>query len=299
MCRLYGFHSNEPTKVECTLVHSQNSLLIQSQSDALGRSHADGWGIAWYGGQGSDNDQAPSLETSASAAFSELHFSNYAERVYARTVVAHVRLATVGTPSLRNSHPFRWNHWVFAHNGTVVGIDRLRPQMLQEIGPDHSRLILGTTDSELLFHWLLADLVRRKLIDQRGTHDLFQMQQVVRERLCELDDRCQQACPEKQARLNVILTNGSVMLASRLRNSLYLVDRVGIHDCEICGIPHVTHNPDVRYQAVIVASEPLSHEKWQEVPDGTVLSITENMTVHMLPMEAVGIQPPEEGESGE
>ncbi len=48
MCRIYGFRSNEPTKVECTLVHAQNALLAQSRSDHVGKSHPHGWGIGLY-----------------------------------------------------------------------------------------------------------------------------------------------------------------------------------------------------------------------------------------------------------
>ena len=48
MCRLYGFRANEPTKVECSLVHAQNALLSQSVMDARGVPNADGWGIGYY-----------------------------------------------------------------------------------------------------------------------------------------------------------------------------------------------------------------------------------------------------------
>jgi hypothetical protein len=43
MCRLYGFRATEPTKIECTLVHAQNALIIQSYRDQSGTSHLNGW----------------------------------------------------------------------------------------------------------------------------------------------------------------------------------------------------------------------------------------------------------------
>ena len=46
MCRLYGFHATEPTKVECSLVHAQNALMSQSRVDSQGLSHGHGWGVA-------------------------------------------------------------------------------------------------------------------------------------------------------------------------------------------------------------------------------------------------------------
>ena len=48
MCRLYAFKANEPTRVECSLVRSQNSLMVQSAGDAIGLVHAHGWGVADY-----------------------------------------------------------------------------------------------------------------------------------------------------------------------------------------------------------------------------------------------------------
>ncbi len=48
MCRLYGFRATELTKIECTLVHAQNALIVQSCKDRSGTSHLHGWGLAAY-----------------------------------------------------------------------------------------------------------------------------------------------------------------------------------------------------------------------------------------------------------
>ena len=45
MCRLYAMRANEPTRVECSLVHAQNALMQQSQLDAEGLVHGHGWGV--------------------------------------------------------------------------------------------------------------------------------------------------------------------------------------------------------------------------------------------------------------
>ena len=115
MCRLYGFRANEPTKVECSLVYAQNALLSQSIEDQRGEAHSDGWGIGYYA------DSEPSFERRDMAAHADEHFSLAAERVFARTVIAHVRQATVGRHALANTHPFSYGPWVFAHNGTLYG----------------------------------------------------------------------------------------------------------------------------------------------------------------------------------
>ncbi|MCA9193534.1 MAG: class II glutamine amidotransferase [Planctomycetales bacterium] len=277
MCRLYAFHANEETKVECSLVHAQNSLLIQSQGDSVGRVHSDGWGIGYY------VDNTPILEKNFTAAFHGLHFSESAERVYARTVVAHVRLATVGINSLDNCHPFCWGNWVFAHNGTVVGIDLLRVELLAEMG-EQATHIRGSTDSECLFHWLVSRLLSKGAINELQMLDQRQAVKMIASSLTELDVRCSRADSSKEPKLNIVLTDGSNLIACRLRNTLSWVSRRGIHDCEICGIPHIHHQSTVDYRAVVVASEPISSEPWQEIPDGTVIWVDSSLETGMHSM---------------
>jgi predicted glutamine amidotransferase len=281
MCRLYGFRATEETKVECSLVHAQNALMLQSGRDRIGRKHPDGWGIAYFQGG------LPMVERRASAAYDCIHFSGTAERVYSKTVLAHVRLATVGQLDPRNCHPFSWQQWVFAHNGTVTGIDRLRPQLQREI-PDQLRLnIQGDTDSELMFYWLLTHLLREGLINGQSCVDLVAARELIAHLLLQLDERCHFAEPSKKAKLNIILTNGVVLIATRFGNDLHWLQREGIHDCEICGIPHVRSptasiSANFPYRAVIVASEPISHEVWREVPDKSIITLDARLEVSLL-----------------
>jgi predicted glutamine amidotransferase len=285
MCRLYGFRATEDTKVECSLAHAQNALMLQSCGDRTGRKHSDGWGIAYF------QNGVPTVERRASAAYECLHFSGTAERVYSKAVVAHVRLATVGKLSPWNCHPFAWHSWVFAHNGTVTGIEHLRTALISELTPELQASIQGETDSELLFHWLLSHLLRYKLIDAHICFDLPAAREFIGGLLSQLDDRCKQAAPDRTAKLNTILTNGSVTIASRFRNELHWLHRDGIHDCEICGIPHVRSAtagkaPEIPYRAVIIASEPISHETWEEVPDLSMITVDEQLSVAQSPLSS-------------
>jgi glutamine amidotransferase len=271
MCRLYGFRANEPTKVECTLVRAQNALLIQSQGDLRGMTHPDGWGIAVY------EDGEPQLEKHATAAYEDLHFSTTAERAFARTVVAHIRDATVGTASPFNTHPFRFGRWVFAHNGTVRGFDRLEEELKSELIPELVPERRGSTDSEMAFLWLISklsqagvDLDKPDLDTDRG---LALVVRSLARSVQELSQRSQRADPDKIERLNFLLTDGHAMVVTRWNNGLYYVERNGIHDCEVCGIPHVHHSPSNPYRAVVIASEPISHEPWQEVAQGQILVV--------------------------
>ncbi len=131
MCRLYGFRASEPTKVECSLVHAQNALMEQSRMDLEGLTHGHGWGVA------ERPDGVPFVEKQAWATYHGEHFKKTAARIYAKTVIAHVRRATVGPPGIENTHPFVHGVWLFAHNGTVPNFDQVRVRLLDELDPLH------------------------------------------------------------------------------------------------------------------------------------------------------------------
>lgn len=267
MCRLYGFRATEPTKVECTLVHAQNALMIQSRLDRSGLSHTDGWGVGFY------NDHHPDVERRASAAHEDLLFSATAERVYSETVVAHVRHATVGVPALMNCHPFCHGVWMFAHNGTVEGFDRVSRRLEQETDRRFLELRRGTTDSEAVFLWLLSRMRDVGIDAAAPAGDLAALVGLIEQAVRDLVAWSREARPEKPSKLNFLMTDGASLIATRWNRSLYCVKRQGIHDCEICGIPHVSHDTGVKYRAVVVASEPISHERWEEVPEATLLAV--------------------------
>ena len=267
MCRLYGFRANEPTKVECTLVRAQNALMVQSREDLRGRANPDGWGIAVF------DDSRAEVQRRDTAAFSDLHFSATAERVFAETVVAHVREATVGQVTLVNTHPFHHGPWVMAHNGTVRGFEKVEPELRAETDRDLLAERRGMTDSEMAFLWILSRMRRAGFDLERPGDDSARLAEVLGESVRILAARCHAAGAQRVERLNFLLTDGRVMVATRWHNDLYWVQRFGVHDCEICGIPHVHHHRGKDYRAVVIASEPISHESWQAVPDRSVLLV--------------------------
>lgn len=281
MCRHYCFRANEETKVECTLIHAQNALVLQSRADLRGKSHEDGWGVSVY------HDTVPEVERRATAAHEDLHFSTTVERVFSRAVVAHVRRATVGGPSLANTHPFIYKHWTFCHNGTVTGFEALREQLKHETLPRLRQYRLGTTDSEQVFYWLLSRMERAGLSLDEHCGDLDALRRVIAQSILLLAERCEEAGAAWPARLNCILTDGNVVLAARWNNTLHWILRRGIHDCEICGIPHIHHQAGVEYRAVIIASEPISHEQWLELPDRSIIAVDQSIRPEIRAVEAL------------
>jgi predicted glutamine amidotransferase len=259
VCRLYAMHASEPTKVECSLVKAQNALMMQSRQDSEGLVHGHGWGVADY------NDGLPMVERQTWAAFHGEHFAKSAARVYAKTVVAHVRRATVGPPGIENTHPFVHGRWIFAHNGTVPNFEKVRDILLDHLDPLHRTEIQGSTDSEHVFRYILS----------RWQHHPEQdLLSVLKHSLEQVVNWCLELDAEAKIGLNVILTDGNKLMGSRLNRSLWFLKRDQIFVCPICGKPHVHHEPKTQYRSLEVASERITHEYgWKGIPNGTVYSV--------------------------
>lgn len=270
MCRLYGFRANEPTKVECSLVHAQNALMAQSRMDLAGLTHGHGWGVAEH------PDGVPRVEKQAWAAYQGELFQKTAARVYARTVIAHVRRATVGTPGLENTHPFVHGVWLFAHNGTVPNFERVRDLLLDAVDPLHRTEIRGTTDSEHVFRYLLT------LWEHEPERPLME---TLRIGLLQVIAWSREIDSDAPVSLNVLWTDGDRMVGSRLGRTLWYLERDAIVPCEICGKSHVHHDPKQPYRAVEVASEPITRERWLQVPNNTAFNVDPDFRLRFAPLD--------------
>ena len=266
MCRLYGFRATELTKVECTLVHAQNALITQSYKDRSGTSHLHGWGLAVY------QSQDLHVERQARAAIDDEGFRRAAARAYSDTVLAHVRRATVGGVALENTHPFCHGAWAFIHNGTLPNFNELRPKLLATMTPEHRAAIRGETDSEHIFHMILSmyeAMPGPSLVD------------TLRLGIGKIVAWCQEIGCAARIGLNVLLTDGERLVGSRWGRTLHYVERSGVHDCEICGFPHIRHDSRRNYRSVVIASEPISHEPWREVPECSIFAVSPEMVLQI------------------
>lgn len=274
MCRLFGLQANEPTRVECSLVRAQNALMAQSKGDREGLVHGHGWGVAEH------PDGVPFVEKQVWAAYHGEHFQKTAARVYSRSVIAHVRRATVGPATIENTHPFVHGVWLLAHNGTVPNFERVRERLIDEIDPLHRAEIHGSTDSEHVFRYLMS------LWEHAPERPLIETLRLGVENVIAW---CREIDPEKKIGLNVLWTNGNEMVGSRLNRTLWYLERNGVVNCEICGQSHVHHTPKQEYRAVEIASEPITHERWLQVPNGTVFAVDPDFRLHIIPLSSTAI----------
>ncbi|MGC8476944.1 MAG: class II glutamine amidotransferase [Acetobacteraceae bacterium] len=144
MCELLGIAASAP-------VSARFSLRRLARRGRRPGEPIDGWGVVLHdGGDVRCYREPEPAGNSAWLRFVERH------QAPARIVISHIRLATAGTVSLRNTHPFvrelGGRMHSFAHNGRLPGIEALAGDPGGWFRP------VGESDSERAFCALLARL---------------------------------------------------------------------------------------------------------------------------------------------
>lgn len=281
MCRLFGFRSAVLSRAHRSLVAAENAVALQA------RQHRDGWGIAWY-----HKGDAWLIKSPNGAADCE-SFRRASARLASNTMVVHVRQATVGAPHPFNVHPFRHGRWVFAHNGTVHGFERVGPRLRAETPAALRAHVHGTTDTETLFFWLLARLADAGLEPlARASPPPEVLRPVLVAAWHALLDHAQAAGADRPA-LNYLLTDGRVFVAQRAGRELWFAtQKARCADAPTCPWPDrsclAPARAGERVNHLIVASEPVSDEDhWEAVADETQVWLTEDfrLSVHRIGRE--------------
>ena len=266
MCRMFGFRSAVPSGAHRSLIAAENALADQSVL------HPDGWGIGWF-----VDDDAYVIK-STNAAHACARFERASHRLTSHTFLVHVRRATVGLVDPVNAHPFRFGRWLFAHNGTIFGFDRLQDWFESQIHPQLLPLILGDTDSEHLFFFLLSRLDAAG-VDRTGRErsDAATVGAVVRSAMIEIDSMVQSLGIDRPI-LNVLLTDGRAMIGHKAGMPLFLsTQKRFCADFPTCPEPSKVcmqaSRPDAPVNHLLVASEQIASDQnvWEELDDGTTM----------------------------
>jgi glutamine amidotransferase len=257
MCQLLGMNCNVPTDICFSFTGFQ-------QRGGGTDVHADGWGIAFFEGNGVRLflDPLPS----AQSPIAEL-VAKYPIR--SLNVIAHIRKATQGVVTLENTHPFMrelWGrYWVFAHNGNL-------PEFQPEL--DGSFMTVGNTDSERIFCWLLQSL-RQRFGDTPPTQDkLFA---TLHELIYPLSG---------MGIFNFMLSNGACLFAHCSTELSYLLRRAPfkmahLKDDDVMVDFSEMTMPDDR--AAIIATQPLTdNEPWVTMQPGSLWMFHEGLVVSQL-----------------
>lgn len=277
MCRLFGFRSVIFSQVHSSLVSADNALAYQSNK------HPDGWGVAYF------VEGTPHLiKSSESPAIKSNLFKKVSGVVSSQTVLAHIRNTTQGDNSLLNTHPFQYGRWVFAHNGNIKNFSQHRDRIYDNILPELRKFILGETDSELIFYFILSHLSSKLNL---GTHecDAKIVSAAVKEattnlvkiigKYSDIDE-----AGDAETYLTFILTNGETMVAhhggKNLFYSTYKTKCGDASDCPSYSESCESASKDGFINHLIFSSEPLSGENvWVPLKLGQIISVDKRMKV--------------------
>jgi glutamine amidotransferase len=227
MCRHLAYVGS-PVALHELLFGAPHSLAAQAQSprhQQSGDTNPDGWGVAWYTGPG-----APEVYRSVTPIWEDRQFARRSLDIQATAVLAAARLASPGaTIDVTGNAPFVQGEWAFSLNGIVRGFaDGVGDELRAQLEPARRDAIVGDADTEVLFGLVLQHL-------GAGLPPDDALEQVVA-----------QVLRITTGRLNLLLTDGATVYATRQGNSLF---RLGS----------------------LFASEPLDDQPaWREVRDGSV-----------------------------
>lgn len=289
MCRLYGLQATHPTRPACELLDAQNALIEQSREDARGLSNPHGWGM------GHVANGTTRCFRQVKPAEESTEYRETALDTEGTTVLAHVRRATVGDPNHRNTHPFRMGPAFLIHNGHVPAFDDVRPRLLDRLSNDRRPAIRGTTDSEHVFALLLELRNERPKAPLHGvTREAVRLVQTwVSDASAEATVRPVEMNSDELSHdelvdilgLNLLWTDGQILAGSRLNRTLWALERTSVYACPICGQEHAAPSNDGSYRSTTLASERLTDESWEPVPNGSVFSAGEDAELHLEPLD--------------
>ncbi|GAA3200233.1 class II glutamine amidotransferase [Microbacterium terregens] len=156
MCRWLAYRG-EPLQPSLLILDAQHSLVAQSLNSPLGAEtvNGDGFGLGWYPAD-AEAGGIPAVFRSIEPAWYDQNLREISRAVRSPLFFGHVRAA--GGPPIQqsNCHPFRYENWLFMHNGFLSEFDRVKRDLTFAIDPSLYPHVRGTTDSEVLFHLALT-----------------------------------------------------------------------------------------------------------------------------------------------
>lgn len=155
MCRWLAY-SGEPLRPSELILSPQHSLVAQSLDSPLGAEtvNGDGFGFGWYP---NDSDgRGPHLFHSIEPAWNDQNLRELTQAFESPLFFSHVRAAAGPPIQQTNCHPFRFENWLFMHNGVIADFASVKRDLTYAVDPALYPHIRGTTDSEVLFHLALT-----------------------------------------------------------------------------------------------------------------------------------------------
>jgi glutamine amidotransferase len=278
MGALVAILQTDPNLLRCQLKRLEAQVPLV-ESDRL----PDAYGFGHYAGGSVLLGKRP---TGAPVALS---LPELVGKVDSEALLVHARRATVGKAKDENTHPFRWRRWLFAHDGTIEGFDRVRPKLVAGL-PDHlRRSVMGDTDSEHAFMWFLKVLKEEGRVDDLDL-DAQAVGRALARTVKQIEALCREVDVQRPSRLTFAATNGRIIAATRRGGPLHYALLEGIVPCELDQIDLSTPESDPRLRphrlakAVVFATRLRHPGRFIEVPEGSTVSVSRTLHISVAPI---------------
>jgi ergothioneine biosynthesis protein EgtC len=284
MCRFLAY-KGAPITLDKLLYQPKNSLIRQSYKaqERPEPLNGDGFGVGWYV---PELDPEPAVFVSTTPAWNNRNLRYNAPKLRSNCIFAHVRAASVGDVSEANCHPFHYKQFLFMHNGNVGGFRAIKRHLRNRLSDELYNWIQGQTDSEHFFALFLNNLLKQETAKSANAAVA-----ALEATITELIEITGQHGIKEPAHLNVVLTEGNWMVASRYVTDPALTPPTLYHsegshfECEngVCRM----HRTDPAEHAVLIVSEKLTEaqEDWHKVPPNHVVMVNQDLAVSVLPIK--------------
>jgi len=252
----------QPVLMDELLFRTQHGIVDQSLHSRLGAepTNGDGFGVGWYGA-----GDEPAVYRSVAPAWADANLREIAQHIESPLFLVHVR-AAIGSPVQQtNCHPFRRGRWLFVHNGYLADFHVLRRDLMLAIDPSLFSEVAGSTDTEVIFHLALTQGLEQ---DPIGA-----LERTVG--LIEETARRHGVAAPVQASFGV--SDGATLWAVRYASEG--PPRSLFASADVDAVKQL-YPDNERFQRLtsddrLVVSEPFSDLPgvWQEVPEGTALTV--------------------------
>jgi gamma-glutamyl hercynylcysteine S-oxide hydrolase len=213
-----------------------------------GTMNVDGFGVGWY----ADGQHIPARYRRQGPIWADPSFADLTRVTRSGALLAAVRDASAGTEAGASAcSPFGADHWLFSHNGALVGWPEAAAGLAATLTPLELLDLDARVDSALLWALTLKQLrggaaPGEALAAVLGLLDIAQV----------------------SGRFNFLLTDGSSIAATAAGHTLWYRQTAGSSRSNGTGSARTA-------DSVVVASEPADEEPgWIEVPDRSLLTAT-------------------------
>lgn len=271
MCRWLAYRG-DPILVGDLILKAKHNLIDQSlhSNSTTTPTNGDGFGMGWY-----DNQKYPGLYRTIRPAWNDLNLRNLAYHIDSHLFLAHIRAASLANIQETNCHPFRYKNWLFVHNGQIAKFELIHQKLLAMINPEYFNNIVGSTDSEIMFHLALT-LGLEKDVPAAITEMVRVVEMSAKEKGVD-----------ESLWMTLGISDGANIWGFRYGSngkgpSLYISP--SIEELKILN-PHI--GDKFGNNAACLVSEPIGDymDKWKSIPENSMIRITdENIEISNFPV---------------